>query len=69
MVGIPPVSDKMLEDGIGYVKVDALTKGKAQEMPQRSSRSKNPARRNWSSICAIPLTETRAKELPPPIFS
>jgi carboxyl-terminal processing protease len=32
VVAIPPVSDKMLEDGIGYLKVDALTKGKAQEI-------------------------------------
>src|ERR1700688_36080 len=32
VVTIPPVSDKMMEDGIGYVKVDALTKGKAQEI-------------------------------------
>ena len=32
VVNIPPISDKMLEDGIGYVKVDALTKGKAQEI-------------------------------------
>jgi carboxyl-terminal processing protease len=32
IVSIPPVADKMLEDGIGYVKVDALTKGKAQEI-------------------------------------
>jgi carboxyl-terminal processing protease len=32
VVTIPPVSDKMLEDGIGYIKVDALTKGKAQEI-------------------------------------
>ena len=32
VVSIPPVTDKMLEDGIGYVKVDALTKGKAQEI-------------------------------------
>jgi carboxyl-terminal processing protease len=32
VVTIPPVSDKMLEDGIGYVKVDTLTKGKAQEI-------------------------------------
>jgi carboxyl-terminal processing protease len=32
VISIPPVSDKMLEDGIGYVKVDALTKGKAQEI-------------------------------------
>ncbi|PYX32230.1 MAG: peptidase S41 [Acidobacteria bacterium] len=32
VVTIPPVSDKMVEEGIGYVKVDALTKGKAQEI-------------------------------------
>jgi carboxyl-terminal processing protease len=32
VVSIPPVYDKMMEDGIGYVKVDALTKGKAQEI-------------------------------------
>jgi carboxyl-terminal processing protease len=32
IVSIPPVSDKMLEDGIGYLKVDALTKGKALEI-------------------------------------
>jgi carboxyl-terminal processing protease len=32
VVSIPPVTDKMLEDGIGYIKVDALTKGKAQEI-------------------------------------
>jgi carboxyl-terminal processing protease len=35
VISIPPVSDKMLEDGIGYVKVDALTKGKAQEIAAR----------------------------------
>jgi carboxyl-terminal processing protease len=32
VVTIPPVSEKMIEDGIGYIKVDALTKGKAQEI-------------------------------------
>src|SRR5271156_6008670 len=32
VVSIPPVADKMLEDGIGYIKVDALTKGKALEI-------------------------------------
>jgi len=32
VVSIPPVSDRIIEDGIGYVKVDALTKGKAQEI-------------------------------------
>src|SRR6267143_1617508 len=32
MISIPPVAEKMMEDGIGYVKVDALTKGKTQEI-------------------------------------
>src|SRR5439155_23842856 len=32
---IPPVSDKMMDDGIGYVKVDALTKGKQQEVASK----------------------------------
>jgi carboxyl-terminal processing protease len=32
IVPIPPVSDKLMDDGIGYVKVEALTKGKAQEI-------------------------------------
>jgi carboxyl-terminal processing protease len=32
VVSIPPASDKMLEDGVGYIKVDALNKGKAQEI-------------------------------------
>jgi len=31
IVSVPPVTDKMMEDGVGYIKVDALTKGKAQE--------------------------------------
>jgi carboxyl-terminal processing protease len=34
-VNIPPVADKMLEDGVGYIKVDALPKGKAQEIVTR----------------------------------
>jgi carboxyl-terminal processing protease len=32
IVTIPPVSEKILPDEIGYIKVDALTKGKAQEI-------------------------------------
>ena len=32
MVSIPAANDKMLEDGIGYIHVDALTKGKSQEI-------------------------------------
>jgi carboxyl-terminal processing protease len=35
IVSIPPVSDKMMEDGIGYIKVDALNNGKAQEIAAR----------------------------------
>src|SRR4051812_14610650 len=31
-VNPPPVSDKMMDDGIGYIKADILTKGKAQEI-------------------------------------
>src|SRR5579859_267410 len=31
-VSLPSVSDKMLEDGIGYVRVEALNKGKSQEI-------------------------------------
>src|SRR5215813_10626180 len=32
VVAIPPVSDKMVEDGIAYIHVDAFTKGKTQEL-------------------------------------
>ncbi len=32
MVTIPPVTDKMMEDGVGYIQVDAFTKGKSQEV-------------------------------------
>ena len=32
VVSVPPASDKMMEDGVGYVKVDALPKGKSQEI-------------------------------------
>lgn len=32
VVSIPAVTDKMVEDGVGYIKVDALSKGKTQEI-------------------------------------
>jgi carboxyl-terminal processing protease len=32
MVKVPPVSEKLLQSSIGYIKVDALPKGKAQEI-------------------------------------
>jgi carboxyl-terminal processing protease len=32
LVTVPPVSDKLMEDGIGYVQVDGLPKGKSQEI-------------------------------------
>jgi carboxyl-terminal processing protease len=35
VVSIPPVAEKTLEDGIDEIKVDALTKGKAQEIASK----------------------------------
>lgn len=35
VVGVPPVADKMMDDGIGYIKVEALTKGKSQEIASK----------------------------------
>jgi carboxyl-terminal processing protease len=35
VVSIPPVVDKMMEDGIGYIQVDAFTKGKSQEIANK----------------------------------
>ncbi len=35
VVTIPPVSDKIMEDGIGYIKVDAFSKGKSQEVADK----------------------------------
>jgi carboxyl-terminal processing protease len=32
IVNVPPVTDKMVDDGIGYVQVDGFNKGKAQEV-------------------------------------
>ena len=35
VVSIPAPTDKMMDDGIGYVKAEALTKGKAQEIASK----------------------------------
>jgi carboxyl-terminal processing protease len=35
VVAIPPVADRMMEDGIAYIKVDALARGKAQEIASK----------------------------------
>jgi len=35
VVSIPPVSDKMLEEGIAEIRVDAFTKGKSQEIANK----------------------------------
>src|SRR6201987_6305590 len=35
VVSVPPVSDKIVDEGIGYIKVDALTKGKSQEVASK----------------------------------
>ena len=35
VVNIPPVTDKVMDDGIAKIQVDALTKGKAQEIANK----------------------------------
>src|SRR4029077_644841 len=35
VVSAPPISDKLMDDGIGYIKVEALTKGKSQEIASK----------------------------------
>jgi carboxyl-terminal processing protease len=35
IVGVPPVTERMMDDGIGYIKVEALTKGKSQEIASK----------------------------------
>jgi carboxyl-terminal processing protease len=35
VINVPPAQEKMLEDGIGKVRVDALTKGKSQEVASK----------------------------------
>jgi len=35
IINVPPVTEKMMDDGIGYIKVEALTKGKAQEIASK----------------------------------
>ena len=35
MVSDPPVGDKMMEDGIGYIKVDDFPKGRSQEIANK----------------------------------
>ena len=35
IVNIPPVSDKLMDDGVGYIQVDAFTKGKSQEIASK----------------------------------
>jgi carboxyl-terminal processing protease len=35
LVVVPPVSDKMVEDGIGYIRVDGFPNGKTQEIANK----------------------------------
>ena len=35
VVSVPPVTDKMMDDGIGYIRVDTFTKGKSQEIASK----------------------------------
>lgn len=35
VVNVPPVNDKMMEDGVGYIQVDSFSKGKSQEIANK----------------------------------
>ena len=35
VVTIPPVTDKMIQDGVGYIQVDTFSKGKSQEIANK----------------------------------
>lgn len=35
IVNVPPVTDKIMDDGIAYIKVEALNKGKSQEIASK----------------------------------
>ena len=35
MVNVPPVNDKMMEDGVGYIQVDSFSKAKSQEIANK----------------------------------
>jgi carboxyl-terminal processing protease len=56
IVGIPPVTDKMMDDGIGYLKVEALTKGRkffsTSATVRRVRRAKASPPQTCSSITA-----------------
>ena len=70
VVSIPRVSDKMMDDGIGYIKVEALTKGKVAGSRCRRLRLwKSLARRKLCSTFVTVPRETRRKESPPRISS
>jgi len=46
VVNVPPVADKMMEEGVGYIQVDAFTKGKSQEIAAKiKSLQKSGAKR------------------------
>src|SRR6202008_1936801 len=46
IVSVPPVTDKMVDETVGYIKADAFTKGKAQEIAnQIKALQKNGAKK------------------------
>ena len=51
VIAEPPVSGKMLEDGIAYIKIDDFPKGRSQEVAAKRHWIRR-APRSWSLICA-----------------
>ena len=78
IVNVPPVADKMVEDGIGYVQVDAINKGKAQEVAAKvrslqkagakrlilDSAQLRRGRRIGRHRCCQPVPQSRHHHLP-----
>src|SRR6202049_3621066 len=53
IVTVPPVADKMVDDAIGYIQVDAFNKGKAQEVAGKGCGA--PKRRGQKENTPTPL--------------
>lgn len=61
VVSMPAVADKMMDDGIGYLRVEALSKGKTQEIASKIKALEHSGRRRFSSTCATVPRATRTK--------
>ena len=69
MVTIPPVSDKMLADNVGYIKVDAFPEGKSQEIAGKIRDLQKQGAKKLVLDLRNCASGASLKAWPPPIFS